>query len=58
MKEQNLEAFTMNNEYFIFIPEMGRKLNIIMNEYGNNARNISYERLREYGTFLGNIYLQ
>lgn len=55
---QNFEAFTMNEDYFIYIPETGKKLSIIMCEYGDNARNINYEKLKEYGKPLGNIYLQ
>jgi negative regulator of genetic competence, sporulation and motility len=58
IKSQKLEAFTMNNTYFIYIPKMEKKLSIIISEYGENNTQISYEKLKEYGRPLGNIYLQ
>lgn len=58
IKAENLEAFSMNNEFFIYIPKTERKLNIIINEYGENDTQIGYERLKEYAQPMGNIYLQ
>lgn len=55
---QNFEAFTMENKYFLYIPESSKKLSTIMCEYGENADNINYERLKEYGRPLGTVYLQ
>ena len=48
----------MDDDYFIYFPETERKLSIIMCEYGDNARNINYEKLKEYGDSLGTVYLQ
>ena len=58
IKSQKLEAFTMNNTYFIYIPKMEKKLSIIISEYGENNTQISYGNLKEYARPLGNIYLQ
>ena len=58
IKTQNLEAFSMDNAYFVYIPKTEKKLSIIISEYGENDTRVSYEKLKEYGRPLGNIYLQ
>lgn len=55
---QKIEAFTMDSEYFLHIPQNSRRLNVIMCEYGESVHNINYEKLKEYGESLGTVYLQ
>ncbi len=55
---QNCEVYQMENCFFLFIPKGNEKLNAAMSEFGTVFENADYERLREYGKSLGNIYLQ
>ena len=55
---QNCELFNMENEFFIVIPESNEKLMAIVSEYGEIHSNVNYLRLKEYGKYMGNIYLQ
>lgn len=56
--KQKCEAFKLESNYFLFIPESSERLNAVVCEYGENPKNINYERLKEYGKNLGNVYLQ
>lgn len=56
--EQKIEAFSMDNGYFLHIPHNSRRLNVIMCEYGESVHSINYEKLNEYGKPLGTVYLQ
>ncbi len=56
--EQKTEAYSNGNSYFLYIPKTSNELNTLICEYGENAEKINYEWLKEYGKFLGTIYLQ
>lgn len=56
--EQKCYAYEMENNFYLFIPKSDDKINAVISEFGIISNNTDYERLKEYGKSLGEIYLQ
>ncbi len=55
---EKCHAYEMENSYYLFIPKTDSRISAVVSEFGIISRNTDYERLKEYGKSLGEIYLQ
>lgn len=55
---QKCELFNMEDEFFMVIPESNEKLIATVSEFGEIYSNTNYMKLKEYGKYMGNVYLQ
>ncbi len=58
ISDQKCHAYEMKNCFYLFIPKTNDRINAVVSEFGTASNNTDYERLKEYGKSLGEIYLQ